>query len=82
MADIYFYIFTYFQMVEGGDAILCCANKRVDSPKPCGASNHICRYFYDSPPSGTYGTMTYITQSILNFLYGHLIDSNAVYKMS
>ena len=67
-------------MVESGDAILCC---RGDPPKPCGASNHICRYFYDSPPSGAYGTMTYITQSILNFLYGHLIDSNAVYnKMS
>eukprot|EP00795_Rhopilema_esculentum_P000411 gene411-10079_t len=46
-----------------GDASLCCAK---DGFYPvCGATNQICRHFYDSAPSGSYGTMTYFAQAIL-----------------
>jgi len=46
-----------------GDASLCCATGSFTSV--CGASNQICKHFYDSAPSGRYGTMTFFAQSIL-----------------
>jgi len=78
------YIFLRQQRSEGGDAMLCCANfadheyyQRVEQNQgsPCSASNNICRYFYDSAPSGAYGTMTYFAQAILGMLYGEFKDS-------
>ncbi|XP_011300894.1 probable phosphorylase b kinase regulatory subunit alpha [Fopius arisanus] len=60
-----------------GDATLCCAKpkeQRETTPLGtllCGGAAYICQHFYDSAPSGSYGTMTYITRaiaSLLNFL--------------
>ena len=50
-----------------GDATLCCSrppSERVD----CGGSAGICRHFYDSAPSGRYGTMTYFSQAVASRL--------------
>ncbi|XP_063989272.1 probable phosphorylase b kinase regulatory subunit alpha isoform X1 [Diachasmimorpha longicaudata] len=70
-------IFLEDQMKIDGDATLCCAKPkehRETTPLGtllCGGAAYICQHFYDSAPSGSYGTMTYITRaiaSLLNFL--------------
>lgn len=30
----------------------------------CGGAAYICQHFYDTAPSGSYGTMTYLTRAI------------------
>ncbi|KAH8030078.1 hypothetical protein HPB51_006510 [Rhipicephalus microplus] len=45
-----------------GDATLCCC---VSPPLvPCQVTVGICERFYDSAPSGCYGTMTYIVRAL------------------
>ncbi|XP_065220249.1 probable phosphorylase b kinase regulatory subunit alpha isoform X3 [Planococcus citri] len=71
-------IFLQDQMEINGDATLCCAKpdheRDLSSPEGgliCGGAAYICQLFYDSAPSGSYGTMTYLikgTASILNCL--------------
>lgn len=76
-------IFLAQQKSENGDSNLCCAGNENDNVKEsskCGASCGICRYFYDSPPSGSYGTMTYMTHSVLQLLYSHLANSTEYYR--
>ncbi|XP_057312817.1 phosphorylase b kinase regulatory subunit alpha, liver isoform-like isoform X2 [Hydractinia symbiolongicarpus] len=76
-------IFLTQQKSENGDSNLCCAGNENDNVKEsskCGASCGICRYFYDSPPSGSYGTMTYMTHSVLQLLYSHLANSTEYYR--
>ncbi len=34
----------------------------------CGGPNNICVHFYDSAPSGHYGTMSYLAQAVANKL--------------
>ncbi|NXD35629.1 KPB2 kinase, partial [Copsychus sechellarum] len=36
------------------------------------AATGICHYFYDSAPSGAYGTMTYLTKAIIIYLHDFL----------
>ena len=43
---------------QGG---ICCA---VLKPGQCGGSSGICSQFYDSAPSGPYGTMTYLVRAV------------------
>ncbi|XP_066919156.1 phosphorylase b kinase regulatory subunit alpha, liver isoform-like [Clytia hemisphaerica] len=63
-----------------GDATLCCASREeTNMTRPCNASNNICRYFYDSAPSGTYGTMTYFTKVVLQYLYKDREHSNDIF---
>lgn len=71
--------FLEHQKQHDGDALLCCAGERTGK---CHTTTDICRFFYDSAPSGTFGTMTYLTQAILHVLYGHLEDSNEVMRLS
>ncbi len=55
----------YFpQVKEGGDATLCCCCHLVKNQVDCGGSAGICKHFYDSAPSGRYGTMTYFSQAV------------------
>ncbi|XP_074109095.1 putative phosphorylase b kinase regulatory subunit alpha isoform X2 [Cotesia typhae] len=67
-------IFLEDQMKVDGDATLCCAkpkNQRETTPMGtllCGGAAYICQHFYDSAPSGSFGTMTYITRAIASFL--------------
>lgn len=62
-------IFLDEQRKNKGNALRCCANRPMDTPTtqpgtvPCGGAADICQYFYDSAPSGTYGTMTYLMRS-------------------
>ncbi|XP_031550918.1 phosphorylase b kinase regulatory subunit alpha, liver isoform-like isoform X2 [Actinia tenebrosa] len=46
-----------------GDSTVCCArppHERIS----CGGAGGICRYFYDTAPSGRYGTMTYFSKAV------------------
>ncbi|XP_044592197.1 probable phosphorylase b kinase regulatory subunit alpha isoform X6 [Cotesia glomerata] len=67
-------IFLEDQMKVDGDATLCCAkpkNQRETTPMGtllCGGAAYICQHFYDSAPSGSFGTMTYITRAIASYL--------------
>lgn len=45
---------------EGGDARECCVGGA-----PCGGVNGVCTQFYDSPPSGRYGTLTYMSRALV-----------------
>lgn len=57
-------IFLDEQRKNRGNSIRCCANKQLDTNSvPCGGAADICQCFYDSAPSGTYGTMTYLMRS-------------------
>lgn len=57
-------IFLDEQRKNKGNSIRCCANKQLDtSSVSCGGAADICQCFYDSAPSGTYGTMTYLMRS-------------------
>ncbi|XP_055383024.1 probable phosphorylase b kinase regulatory subunit alpha isoform X3 [Condylostylus longicornis] len=52
-----------------GDAKLCCAkNDGKDTTSSgmllCGGAAYICQHLYDSAPSGSYGTMTYMARAV------------------
>jgi len=56
------YIFLQDQKALSGDASLCClSGNQSDS---CQASGGVCGLFYDSAPSGTYGTMSYLVRAV------------------
>lgn len=46
-----------------GNATLCCTTD-TRAGMPCQSSAGICEQFYDSAPSGMYGTMTYLMRSV------------------
>ena len=50
-------VFLKDQMTFDGDATLCCCGNST-----CGSAAGICQFFYDSAPSGQYGTMAYIVR--------------------
>ncbi|KAK8781960.1 hypothetical protein V5799_016699 [Amblyomma americanum] len=55
-------LFLEDQRQWGGDATLCCC---VSPPLvPCEATVGICERFYDSAPSGAFGTMTYLVRAL------------------
>ena len=52
--------------LEGGVANRCCNRLRDDGvPRVCGSAG-ICNHFYDSAPSGDYGTMSYLVRAVCN----------------
>lgn len=55
-----------------GDATLCCAKSTREISASggllCGGAAYVCQHFYDSAPSGSYGTMTYITRAVAGTL--------------
>lgn len=59
-----------------GDAMLCCAkNKDIRETTTaglllCGGAAYICQHLYDSAPSGSFGTMTYIARAVASVLEG------------
>ena len=66
-------IFLRDQAECGGDATLCCAaDKKVEK---CGSAG-ICRFFYDSAPSGQYGTMCYIVRGACCVLDKFPVEGN------
>ncbi|XP_035230840.1 probable phosphorylase b kinase regulatory subunit alpha isoform X2 [Stegodyphus dumicola] len=56
-------IFLEDQKKVSGDATICCAAPSGNE-NPCGGAAGICQHFYDSAPSGCYGTMTYLIRSV------------------
>ncbi|KFM75989.1 hypothetical protein X975_02870, partial [Stegodyphus mimosarum] len=56
-------IFLEDQKRVSGDATICCAAPSGNE-NPCGGAAGICQHFYDSAPSGCYGTMTYLIRSV------------------
>jgi len=60
-------IFLQDQYKQDGDATQCCATS--DDPRPgsalcrCGGAASVCVHFYDSAPSGTYGSMSYLVRA-------------------
>ncbi|OTF82416.1 phosphorylase B kinase alpha, kpb1-like protein [Euroglyphus maynei] len=65
-------LFLNDQAEFGGDAILCCArnndNDNGDEQSmgyDCNGAAQICQHFYDSAPSGNYGTMIYLIRSTI-----------------
>ncbi|XP_019697325.1 probable phosphorylase b kinase regulatory subunit alpha isoform X3 [Harpegnathos saltator] len=67
-------IFLEDQMAVDGDATLCCAKPKEQRETTamgtllCGGAAYVCQHFYDSAPSGSYGTMTYITRAVASML--------------
>ncbi|KAK9508861.1 hypothetical protein O3M35_006320 [Rhynocoris fuscipes] len=64
-------LFLQDQIKVDGDATLCCAKDPrgfIEGSLVCGGSAYICQHFYDSAPSGSYGTMTYIMKAVLSLL--------------
>ncbi|XP_066250095.1 probable phosphorylase b kinase regulatory subunit alpha isoform X2 [Euwallacea similis] len=67
-------LFLADQMSCNGDATLCCAKPKEQRETTnsggllCGGAAYICQHFYDSAPSGAYGTMTYLTKAIAMYL--------------
>ncbi|EDW65786.2 uncharacterized protein Dvir_GJ18703 [Drosophila virilis] len=55
-----------------GDATLCCAKLKDGKEQQqaasgmllCGGAAYICQHLYDSAPSGSYGTMTYLSRAV------------------
>lgn len=56
------HVFLEDQKSVNGDATICCA--AINNENPCGGAAGICQHFYDSAPSGCYGTMTYLIRSV------------------
>ncbi|XP_064466085.1 probable phosphorylase b kinase regulatory subunit alpha [Ornithodoros turicata] len=50
-----------------GNATLCCAATKATVP--CRPTANICQHFYDSAPSGCYGTMTYLVRAVASSLH-------------
>ncbi|CAF0777069.1 unnamed protein product [Didymodactylos carnosus] len=67
-------IFLQDQRAFGGDASKCCANGA-----PCVSSAGICVHFYDSAPSGRFGTINYFLRALLKILH---IDETSVCSIS
>jgi len=67
-------LFLRDQEKVGGDATLCCikVSQEKDSSEyeglECGGAANVCQHFYDSAPSGSYGTMTYIVRAVAETL--------------
>ncbi|XP_050438174.1 probable phosphorylase b kinase regulatory subunit alpha isoform X2 [Adelges cooleyi] len=65
-------LFLQDQMAINGDATLCCAKTHKELTDTgtllCGGAAYICQHFYDSAPSGSYGTMSYIIRAITSIL--------------
>ncbi|XP_064637053.1 phosphorylase b kinase regulatory subunit alpha, liver isoform-like isoform X3 [Lineus longissimus] len=68
-----------------GDAMTCCAKllttgsaPRRSSHSSCGGSAGICQHFYDSAPSGRYGTMTYLFRAIAQHLHFPVQDGDSL----
>lgn len=57
-------IFLEDQGLSNGDATLCCAKgAERGAALVCGGAAAVCQHLYDSAPSGSYGTMTYLARA-------------------
>ncbi|PZC75659.1 hypothetical protein B5X24_HaOG205766 [Helicoverpa armigera] len=62
-------IFLDDQTCCNGDATLCCAKESTrGTALVCGGAAGVCQHLYDSAPSGSYGTMTYLARAVAALL--------------
>ncbi|XP_032511705.2 probable phosphorylase b kinase regulatory subunit alpha isoform X7 [Danaus plexippus] len=64
-------IFLEDQIRVNGDATLCCAKASAGDSGGgalCGGAAGVCQHLYDSAPSGSYGTMTYLARAVASLL--------------
>lgn len=63
-------IFIKEQREMDGDVTMCCGSMpgKPSLPLKCSGSAGICQNFYDSAPSGRYGTMSYLCRSVVQCL--------------
>ena len=54
------------QKRKNGPAMECCVQK----PGSCNGPAGLCIHFYDSAPSGRFGTMSYLAQAVASELRG------------
>ena len=52
-------LFLLDQSEQGGEAVACCVLK----PGQCGAAGGLCVHFFDSAPSGPWGTLAYLVRA-------------------
>ncbi|KAM3967947.1 putative phosphorylase b kinase regulatory subunit alpha [Aphomia sociella] len=74
-------IFLEDQMRCNGDATLCCAKSPAESSGGallCGGAAGVCQHLFDSAPSGSYGTMTYLTRAVAALLADRMPDAAPV----
>nr|CAD7576858.1 unnamed protein product [Timema californicum] len=70
-------------MKVNGDATLCCAKPQdqretsLSGGLLCGGAAYVCQHFYDSAPSGSYGTMTYLVRAVA-FMLGGLPEDGEI----
>ncbi|KAK7066265.1 Phosphorylase b kinase regulatory subunit alpha, partial [Halocaridina rubra] len=61
-------IFLQDQKQQDGDATTCCARDKrepgIGGGLACGGTAYICLHFYDSAPSGSFGTMSYMIRAV------------------
>lgn len=63
-------IFIEEQAKMDGDVTLCCGQGGPrPNPLKCNGTAGICMHFYDSAPSGRYGTMSYMCKAALQMLH-------------
>nr|CAD7397132.1 unnamed protein product [Timema cristinae] len=76
-------VFLDDQMKVNGDATLCCAKPQdqretsLSGGLLCGGAAYVCQHFYDSAPSGSYGTMTYLVRAVA-FMLGGLPEDGEI----
>merc|ERR1719315_164687 len=58
------YLFLIDQKSDGGAATQCC----LSADKTMSCSGGMCNLFYDSAPSGPYGTMSYLVKAVCNII--------------
>ena len=68
-------LFLQDQRSQAGDATLCCAPPAETDVEgqglarvECHGTAGICQHFYDSAPSGCYGTLSYLTRAVAQTL--------------
>ncbi|VDQ02066.1 unnamed protein product [Trichobilharzia regenti] len=77
-------MFTRLVMKYGANATLCCAKSGVtdasssttaaattgrrQSHLMCHGMHNICQHFYDTPPAGKFGTMSYMVRGVSQLL--------------
>ena len=58
-----------FQSKLDGDVTLCCGVEPRPSPLKCGGTAGVCQNFYDTAPSGRYGSMSYLCKATAQMLH-------------
>jgi phosphorylase kinase alpha/beta subunit len=65
-------IFLQEQIQYDGDATTCCVSPDKSQSTNCGGAAGICRFFYDSAPSGQFGTFCYVVKGAMALFHNRI----------